>query len=637
MLEETGQLDDSQIQDPVPDNPVQGELFINIEPDPLEQKEIVRLCNELKKNLQHHAREKKEIMRDCYAASKGQLQDKDLLPMPSTDGSDKEEQNARPQIFIQKTRQIVKTLYSFLRLSFFPSDDGYVRIVGRNALSAQVEDQLTEGFQWLLDKNLIKHQISDWFQSLVVTGNAACFPSIEDRKIMQWVINPLTQSYEEVPIDQSPMPSLEVYDPLHFYIDPNEKDPDNAKWGYFSHKKLKEIQDSNLYFNKDQLKRSADKTTKSSNQSNNDIETTGLNQLNTTFKDNEDHVDYDFYYFPYLKTNQKEYRNMMVGIGAEDVLIRFHPNMSPRGMNPLVFWTYSPDLQSPYGIGPVEDGLEYQRLINILYNYVTEVLARIGNEFVVGDDVDTSQAFGVAARMFVAPDPRNAVIPISGNYGEPAALLNFAGTLAADMQMTSGAQNTFQGASQIDFKKTATELQINQENNLTGIRETIEHIATGVKRIFELLMYQAADIYKKPLEIRVDEPNGPEFKVIDFSIINQPGYEFDIELTNVNPSQSKRAQVENMQELLALVIQNPESIFYVDPLLKEMGELQGFKKTGEILEQLKERIIQLATGQSGVSQAQSAVGIEQQQGLAGSEGIPIQSIGPEDPPLEVVG
>lgn len=570
----------------MPETP-QAQTFVNVEPPLDEQAQIVKQCNAWKRSVKENAQDKKRIMRDCYAYSKGKFIGDDLLPMPSTNGNDKDIKSDRPQIFLPKTRQLVKTLYSYVKLTLLPSDDNYLRVKGRTAEAAMYEDELTEGLLHIFKQALITEKVGAFLLDITQMGNGAMFPCIKDSMIWEWQYDPYQQKYHPNQIDTPPLPDLERLDPLHFYIDPNSKDPETSKWGYFGIKKKQEIQDSPLYFNKEKLTKLQTKTTNKSKDSN--ISVTGLNDLKNSFTDTEESLDYDFYYFPYLKTETAEYRNMLVGVAGEQELIRFHPNLFPRGMNPVVFQDWMPDPSSPYGIGPAEDVKDIQKNINIMINYVVEWMARNGNRWVIGEDVDLTQAFGLGANIIRAKDPNNDFKEISGDYSEPASIMNLIGTLAADMQVVAGSQNPFQGSSNVDFKKTATELQILQENSISVIREVIEHIAIGVKRIFDRLMYLTADLYKEPIEIRVDDPVlGTRYINVDFRLLKS-GL-FEIELTNINPSQSKQAQVQSLMQLLELIGSNPQAFLVGEPIIQEIGKLQGLKKVDTYLEQVKQRM-----------------------------------------------
>lgn len=558
-----------------------------------EQAEIVDLCNRFKQSAQQHAREKKQAMHTCYAYAKGQFVGNDLLPVPSTLGNDHDAHSGRPKVFIPVVRQLIKQLYSYLKLVLFPNDEDYFRVRGKTPEAAQWEEAMTEGLKYKFKEARMTEKMGAFLYNLCWAGNAAALPTVCEDIVWEWRLDSLTGDYVAIQRDMPPQPDLEILNPLNFYPDPNESDPEKGKWGYFAVKKIQELKDSALYFNTHLLETPGRGATRYSGQvASQGLELDSLNGFLNTFEDIEGFVHYDLYYFPHLKTTAREYRNMIVGIAAERVLVRFHPNLFPKGLNPAVFCNWMPDVDTPYGTGPVEDVKELQRLINILYNYMIEVLARIGNRFKVSEGVDLSNLFGIAGGVAIMP-PGADIAPLTGDFTEPSMLANVIGTLKAEAQTTSGTQMPFQGASNIDFKKTATELQILQESSISMLREVIEHVSVmGVQRILERLMYLCADLGPESCTVRLRRPDGGSCYVpIDFSRLKSG--DFVIELVGVNPSQSKQAQVNGLIQLLGLVGDKPDTLYLGEPIIRKIGELQGIKDIQSLLNKIKERMFQV--------------------------------------------
>lgn len=605
-------------QPEIPLQPLQP-LPINVPISDAEQEAVKRACNSFKEAVRQHALQKKLKMRDCYAYSKSVFIGNDLPPVVSTNGDERSANKDRLKIFIPKIRQQVKTIYSYLKLVLFPNDDDYFRVRAKTAEGVLLEETLTEGLKYVFKEARITEKLGLAIQNMIVMSNAAVLPTIKDEIIYEWRIDPMTQQYMAVKIDTPPMPDLEVLNPLHFYVDPDSRDMENAKWGYFGRKRKQEIIDSNLYFNKDdgRLKKLAKKLVNDNTYE--ETRTREYTDLNSSFQDVEEHVDYDLYYFPFLKTDLAEYRNILVGIAGQELVVRFHPNVFPRGMNPAVFCGWMPDPQSPYGIGPVEDMMEIQRCVNFIYNYVIDVLSRIGNRFAIRHNVDLEHAFGAAASFFRCDNPRDDVVPITGDYAEPAALMNFIGTLSAELQQVAGAQNPFQGSSNIDFKKTATELQILQENSISVAREVAEHISVFVQRTLLMEMYLCATHHKAPIQIRITDPatGKPQFVEVDFSVLQSGDY--TIELTNINPSQSKQAQVETLTKLVELITANPMVMPIMQPVLEKIAQLQGLKDGPEMLRKIVEMVQGMPVAPSPVVEG----GLNEQE----QQGIPVPEIG----------
>ncbi len=598
-----------------PLDPRQAGMFPNYMVDEAEAAEIVNECNKFKKPAVEHARPKKEVMRTCYAYSKSQFVGGDLLPMPTALGSERDANKDRPRVFIPVSRQTLKQLYSYLKLTLFPNDEDYFRIKGKTAQAAEMEDELTEAVKHKFAELLVSEKISKALYNVIWSGQFVCYPSIRDEIRWEWEFDPQSQQYMPYQIDSQPICDIEALNPLHFYPDPRSTEPECARWVYVDRKKLYELLDSNLYFNKEKLKEMATNG-QAVTAERKKLEIDSINDLTSEFVDNQKNVDYDFYYFPYLKTTNREYRNMLVGVACESVLVRFHPNMIPGGLNPAVFTDWLGDVDSPYGTGPLEDIKDLQKLTNILHNYMIEVLSRIGNRFAVRKDVDVTNLFGIAGGVAITEDPGRDIVSLTGDYTEINELANIIGTVKAEAQITSGAQNPFQGASEIDFKKTATEMQILQENTITTSRENASHITImGVQRVLERLMYILAVLFPEPIQVRVDKPvpqmdpmtgqpmmqidprtgqPGPvltNFITADLSVLKSG--QFTIELVSMNPSQSKQAQSESLTKLLEIVGNNPMLLTVGRPIIEKLGQLQGIKDIGNTIDEVLERLQQV--------------------------------------------
>lgn len=626
-------------------------VFPQFSPESEEQAEIVALCNQFKTHAQHHAAQKKEQMRTCFAYAKNKFVGGDLLPIPSTQGNDRDNNSNRPQVFIPLTRQQLKTIYAQLKLTIFPNDQDYFRIRAKSSHGVDQEDILTEGLKYLFKEAMISEKIGASLYNLVWSGCFASLPCVKEDIMYEWSFHPgkkdpktgsVIKPDQYIPraIKSDPLPDLETFNPLNFYIDPAVQDYERAKWVNVGRKKYQDIQDSDLYFNKDQLDPLV-----SNNQNGHGLDQLAdLNDFSVNDTDDETLL-YDLYYFPHLKTSVREYRNMIIGVAGEQVLIRFHPNCFPRGLNPVVFCNWMHDTENPYSTGPVEDLLEIQKTINILWNYKLEVMARAGNRFAVRSNVDLSNFFGVAGGIAVTEDPKNDIINFSGDYSEIASLDNAIGVLKAEGQLVAGSQNPFQGSSNLDYQKTATELQIIQENSISILREVIEHITVmGVRRILERLMYLVADLYEKPLEVPVIHPmRGREFKQVDFSVLKSG--EFTMELVSVNPSQSKQAQINGLIQLLNFMRNDSESLIISEPVLEKIGDLVGVKNIRDLLEEVKSRMNMAQTAKqlnqtqegkkanaqpqrAGIPNPENAMGVFPQSGVAGVSSPPAKREGP---------
>lgn len=588
---------------------------LNIPLSEEEQRKLVEYCNTFKQSVRDHADEKKRKMHECYEYLQGRFIGGDNLPSPgTTEGGQNDAPTGRPQLFMPVTRQQFKQIYSQLKMIIFPNDEDFFRIIGGNELAAAFEQQLTEAYKWVFNQNQISEKISMALMNVIWSGFTAAYPCVERPMEFEWSIDPTSSEYVARPKEGDPIITLHAFNPLSFYPDPVANDSNRSKWVYVTRKKIQDLKDGyDLYMNTEQLDSIKDNRASKFQQDKSEFDLNGSNGLQSDFHDVEDYVDYDLYYFPFIKINDQEYRNMMVGIAGEQVVVRFHPNLYPRGLNPVVMSTWLPDIDSPYGTGPLEDMKELQRLINLIWNFVIETAARNPNLWGVSDKVDVSSLFGAAGGIAVAEgvdDIRKHIVPLAGDISIGTSLMNMVGVLKAEAQLISGNQSPFQGSSNVDFKKTATELQIIQENSISMIREVVEHLTnTFIQPILERFMYLIADEYQEPIQIRVDDKfQGTRYTEVDFSIIKQ--MPFRIEVTSVNLSQSKMAMVNNLMQLFEMAMANPLVMQQLKNggynLIKMIADLQGIKNIDQVMMTPNESMTEAMRVQSQFNPLQGA-------------------------------
>jgi hypothetical protein len=566
-------------------NPELALFDIQIELSDGEQQQIVSICNRFKQGAIAHAGPKKRMMQRCYAYLKSQFYGDDLLPVPSAIGAEHDNNDNRPEIFIPVVREQVKLLYSQLKMTLLGTGEDYFRVRGKTADAARYEEVLSAGLRYIFKDARIGEKMGQFLLDLIWSGNAIACPVYKQDTLWAWELDALNQQFvPKLTVEEATL-DIDVWDPLHFYIDPGSSDPETARWGYFTTKKLQDVMDQPGVLNQAELSR-FNQTTGRTAQMASGLTLDVYNDLNQDFQDTEAHVEVDQFFFPIIKTDTREYRNMRVSVAGQQVLVEFKPNLMPKGMNPAVFCTWMPDKASPYGTGPVEDIQDLQRLINILYNYQIETFARIGNRFIVREGVDLTQFWGVAGGIATATDPKEDIVALHGDYAETQNIANLIGTLKAEATQLAGSHNPFQGGSQIDFKKTATEIQLLTENSTSVIREVIEHISVmGVQRILERLMLMAADLFMGPITIRQCDESGVS-KDISVNLGLLKSGDYSLELTTTNASQSRQAQLTGLMQLVQTMTKNPTIVVSAKPLIKKIGVLWGIKDIDQLLEEL---------------------------------------------------
>lgn len=581
-----------------------------------EERDIVSQVNMFKLASMNHAKPYKQSMRRNYAYFNNEFFGDDLFPRPSTSGSDKDASKDRPQVFIPATRELGKSIYAFIKLSIFPNDEDYFRVRAKYPDGADLEDDLTEGLKYLFKQHRVTDSLGEALLDSIWSGMMAVYPNFYIPVGWEWGIDPWTGQFSCTPKEKEPILKVNVWNPLHLYLDPV---PSNqARWGYYAYKKQQDVLDS-VFTNPDKIPELKKLGTNNpyTSQPMEGLSIGYFNKTNETFLDNQKSLLWDTYWFPYIKceTTKREFRNMWICVAENSCLAEFRPNM-PFSESPMVYCTWMPGKETLYGKGPVDDIATLQRIINLLENYVIETLARNGHKWAVSKGTDISNLFGVVSAVVQTPtnkDVREAIMSLGADLAEIPHVLNHIGMLKAEMTQLAGSQDPFQGASNIDFQKTATEMQLLNENSISVNREVIEHLGTmGISKILERLSLIAAHLYPEPITIRTDDPKeGPQFKGIDLSPLKSGDY--IIELIGTNASQSKQAQAALLMQLITLVSTNPQGFTFCEPIIRKLAILNGEKDAQKIIDEIKEII-------SGAQQQQPP-----QPGMGGpSDAPPIQ-------------
>jgi hypothetical protein len=601
-------------------------MSINTVIDEATQIELVSKCEQFKRGVVDNAQDKKRSMWRAYNHYKSRLSEGDLLPSLSyKEGAQNDEQasESRPQIFIPMSRAQVKKIHAELCRTLFPNDTDFFRVVGTTEAAAVYEDTLTEGFKWLFKKARLVPMLKKSLLQACWSGFPVAQPTMKPTAQYVWKVSAETGNYELFKnegeeLGAPALPHIEVFNPIDFYPDPSCQDPAESRWVYCSKRKVYEFtQAGEEYFNIDKLPKEGSSNNTNKNNETERYSVSEANGLSNTFNDIEAHVDYDLYYFPYLRlmvdNEPKEFRNYCVGIANKKTVVRFHPNLSAGGLNPVVFTSWLGEVESPYGTSPVEDMSDLQRTINMMWNMSIEKAAREGNVLAVGADVDTSQMTPIGGLLRLGSgggDVRQEIALISGGFAELAPLLNMIGVLKSEAQLVSGDSNPFQGSAQIDFKKTATELSILDENSKTISQEVVENLSsTYIQPCLYRLMMEAAETFSKPLTIRVDDDEATKYQEIDFSVVKQLEGQFTLEITSVNMSLSRLAIFNQLKELLGLLLSNPMLFEMAKDkgyqLIKRLLTLAGIKETDEYLNTPSE-MANTEQVQQGIAQALQA-------------------------------
>jgi hypothetical protein len=587
----------------------------NLKVSDAEQSAIVVACEQFKKYAIDSTRLKREKQARAYGYINNTLCDDDLLPVPKVKGSEHDTKSDRPQVFVPISKQQAISLYSEIKMKIFPNDEDFFRVKSKTAEGYSFEDTLTEGLKFKFKEHKVSEKLGSFLWDLIWAGNASCHPYVKRNTHYKWKFNDITGEWKEVKEDGEGECEIEVFTPLSFFIDPRAKNTEDARWVHCGIKHLHELKDNPLYMNTDNLQ-DLGGTEHTRKQATEQFQDT-VNDLSYGENDGLKKVEYDLYYFPVLETNEKTYRNILVGIAGGSQLVRFQPNTYAEGKNPAVFCNWRPNSGTAEGTGPIEDMLNLQRIINMLMNYVLESLARNGNRWLANESVDLEGFFGTAGGIAVLQNGgrvQDSMVSLSGDFQESQIIMNLIGLLKAEAQIMSGSQNPFQGSSEVDYQKTATELQILDNKSITISNEVIEHIvATGIQPILERLAYLMAETYVEPFSVRLESG---EYSEIDLDHLKTG--QFVIELVNINPASSKLAQINNLVRLYQMSQSNPElynawrNNGY--DLLRKIATLQG-EKGLETIMHTPEEIRAMEEQLQQMQEMQASQGMPPQQGM----------------------
>jgi hypothetical protein len=608
---------------------------------------LVEQCNQFKQAVKDHSREKRNVQRRCYSYFMSELQDGDLLPEPKfAEGgeynAEAEGGTQRPQVFLPVTRSTAKMLYAQLKMALFPNDTDFFRVFGKTAEAAQLENDLTTAFKWLFKQSNLSEKLSENLINVIWSGFCATVPTVDTQQVAEWSV--VNGQYQMANVTLEPSLCVDVCNPLDFYPDPVAKDINKARWVYCQQKSYQDMLDKpDMYSKLEEIEslvtnRGSERSVKMEQEYN----LSAANRLQQDFNDTDDRVDYDLYYFPVLPKikmkNGQPYRNMLVGVVADQVVTRFYPNLYPMGLNPAVYGNWMPDIASPYGTGPVEDIMPLQRLINFIFNHSIETMARSGNLLAVNKQVDISQIGRAGGLLRTEGRPSEDVQLLNTEDTEMNTLFTAMGLIKAEAQTLAGSTHPYMGMANQDTQKTATEFSIIQDTVISVLKEVTQHIAeTFMQPVLERFMYLAAEYFgDTPVQIRIDEAEQTQILEVNLSVLskikdpNNPKAvgrgDFTMEMTSVNLAESKLAESNSLKELLQLMMGSPEIGAMAKngmyPLLQRLAKLNNIndfdkfmmtpaEQNANMNGQLVQVLMQTAQGLASVENPQAQGAAEQ--------------------------
>jgi hypothetical protein len=588
-----------------------------IELSPADQQSLVNYCNTFKTNLIAHGKAKKNQDVEIFAALNNQFSDTTyLMPARTIEvGTQKAVQSTLEPIFFPLILQLYLIGISVLMSSIISTDDDWFRVRAKTSqwVTSETgvnEDDYTEALKYYFREKNVTEKLKDFISTSLWSSSPCAYVGMLERPEYEYkpvFSDPLSGGVVENPSEDmlpylTPMgvaPKwtqnkkkvfVEALNPLLLYIEPEVYDEDYCSWGYFAYKKRRDLLDDPYCQNKDSIEAFSEEGTGISTQASGVYsQFQAIKGLSANFTSKDGQMRHDMYYFPYVRAGVTELRNVTVCVCEERILTHILPNFLPGGKNPLVFGTIEPGVDKPYNNAPLANALPYQRQINRMENYMMEVMARIGNLFNVREGTDISQLFGAAGGILFSDNPGQDVVPLTGDFSEVANLRNQIGVYKMEAQAAAGIFQPFQGSSDVDEKKTATEINISSNQQMGIMDERADRMGSHVRRIMERVLFYLPQISDAVMSIPVvDQETGQtSYKDVDLSYLTSDNY--TIELVSISPAQSKNAQAQFLTQLAMQLGSNPEALMSgVAPLIQKIGELNGIKDIKTLLQQVKE-------------------------------------------------
>jgi hypothetical protein len=585
---------------------------------------LVSHCQEFKQSLISHAGGIKQKDIETFASLNNQYFDGAdyLCPQPSIQNDTKGATKRADPIFFPLTSQLYKIYCSVMLPAIISTDDEWFRVRSKtaeyvtNPLTGVNEDDYTEALRYLFRSKNITEKIKDFISTFAWSSSPCCYVYLEETPVWEYqyvyedtatgqVVEDLDENTVQAGLQMGAIrqagmaPKLKgnkkqicvkTLKPLQLYIEPDVYDEDNCGWGHFGYKKRRELLDDPYCLNKDEIKRYGAEGTGTNSQDNGGVQAQAeqIKGQQSSFTSKDGQFKFDMYYFPYVLADDLELRNVTVCVAEGRILTHVIPNLLPNGMNPLVFGTISPGVDKPYNSPPLADAQPYQRLLNIQRNYQKDVMARIGNIYAVREQADISQLFGATCGIVLTENPREDIVPLTGDYSEVAAMANQIGVDKMEAQASAGIHQPFQGSSAIDEKKTATEINITARQQMGIMDEWADRTGTQVLRVLDRVKHYLAEISESVINVPVQNAQTAEIEYKQVDLSGLKGDNYTIELISISPAQSKNAQAQFLTQVAAQLGGAPEVIPVVAPLVQKIGELNGIKDIKTLLQQMQE-------------------------------------------------
>lgn len=488
----------------------------------------------------------------------------------------------RSKIYIPLCYEAVTNIYSNLKRSLFPTDSSFF------AVDATTEDA---SYHTNVIKSWLLHQLDEmnfitkfgkFLKQLVVIGNSAAviYWKTVSRKVREKVVIPeldengvqigektTMQLVERVVYDG---PEFETINMLDVVFDPAALNWEDGMVIHRVYRTFDQIKANPVYKNIDGLRNPTEIT-----------KDRYLNDSETAFNfgdsmDKKSSLIKLYSAYGDFKVGDEIYYDHIAVVANDEYLIRFEPNPYPA--KPFIFCVYESIPNEVYGTGAIEPGLGIQYLVNTFSNQKADVLSLLINgmwAYVDDGIIDPEEIVAKPGALIPVKDVAN-IRPLVPDTNVVLSY-NEISQLKAEFQEITGATKYFTGGPNLDFSKTATEINALQNAGIMRFSEVIQNIEiNALARVVKLVFLYNGLFNTLAGEVNADVDGYQNFIKNAQEMLNS-NYRFRI--IGSNSTISKEIKLSKLTEFLKMITGNPTfaSQINVMALVKQLYRELGFK------------------------------------------------------------
>jgi hypothetical protein len=526
--------------------------------------------------------------------------------------SEKAGKQAEP-VFFPLTSTVYNTALANLLGSLIASDTNWFRVRATTAEGAALEDDYTEAVKAVFQRDDVTQRIKD-FASLFLWSSAPCarvylkkrhlYEQQAVYQLADWQQLIEQKAFQDLPPDMQAMcqqvgfqPKLiedkdeiciEIPNPDGLYLEAEVNSRKDQAWVYIGRRKKRELLNDSL------LLKSAVGAVMAMTGEDNPSQSGSTGQNPADIVDNlgqaqtgyDLKVNFDTYYFPFISAGNVPLHNVTICVANDSVVTHILFNTLPNGDNPLIVGKLQAGIET-YSLPPLRAIQPHQRLINKIFNFIIDEVSRSSRLLAISSNADITQFFGQSGGMIITDNPGRDVQPIEMPFNHEQLLMSIIAMIQQYSEATTGIAQPQRNDSESIVNKTATEIDASMSQMMGVVKEMTETVGHYVLKLLQQVLYYLPKIKDAEIEVPVinSETGQTDYKMVDLTGLAQ-GYQ--IELTTINPDQSKNAQVQLLTQMIQLVGSNPDILLTAGPLVEKVLSLSGMKDSKLQVQQLKE-------------------------------------------------